>query len=117
MEILSVLWKRRSATVREIHDDLNVQKPTAYTTTLKIMQIMTEKGLIERDETNRAHVYQAKLEREATQRTFARDLLQRVFGGSASQLVLRVLESKPSNAEELAAIRQLIDEAEKRVKK
>ena len=77
---------------------------------------MDAKGLVKRNKTNRAHVYHPVLEREATERTFARDLLQKVFGGSASQLILRVLESKPSDTEELAAIRRIIDEAEKEIK-
>ena len=117
LEILSHLWKHGAATVREIHDEINLRKPTAYTTTLKILQNMDDKGLVERDKTNRAHVYRAKLERETTQRNFAKDLLQKVFGGSAEQLIIRVLESKPSDAEELAAIRRIIDKAEKEIKK
>ncbi|MCA1624104.1 MAG: BlaI/MecI/CopY family transcriptional regulator [Acidobacteria bacterium] len=113
LEILSHLWKHGPATVREIHDEIKLRKPTAYTTTLKILQNMDDKGLVKRDKTNRAHVYRAKLERETTQRNFANDLLQKVFGGSAEELILRVLESKSSDAEELAAIRRIIDEAEK----
>ena len=112
LKILAVLWKHKAATVREIHEEINLKKPTTYTTTLKTLQVMDEKGLVERDKTNRAHVYRAKLEREATERTFAQDLLQRVFGGSAPQLIMRVLEAKPSDAEELAVIRRMIDEAE-----
>lgn len=116
MQILVVLWEKKAATVREIHELLNVGKPTAYTTTLKMLQNMTEKDLVERDDSNRAHVYRAKLGRETTERTFARDLIKRVFGGSASQLIIRVLESEPSDAEELAAIRQMIEKAERKVK-
>ncbi len=116
MEILVILWKREAATVREIHELLNVNKPTTYTTTLKILQIMTEKGLVERDVSNRAHVYRAKLGREITERTFAQDLIRRVFSGSATQLIMRVLESEPSDAEELAAIRRIIEKAERKVK-
>ena len=116
MEILVILWMNDAATVRQIHELLNVHKPTAYTTTLKMLQIMTEKGLVERDVSNRAHVYRAKLGREITERTFAQDLIRRVFSGSASQLIIRVLESEPSDAEELAAIRQIIEKAERRVK-
>ncbi len=81
-----------------------------------MLQNMTEKGLVERDESNRAHVYRANLGREATERTFAQDLIKRVFSGSASQLIMRVLESEPSDAEELAAIRRIIEKAERRVK-
>ncbi len=116
MEILVILWKKDTATVRQIHELLNVHKPTTYTTTLKMLQIMTEKGLVERDESNRAHVYRANLGREITERTFAQDLIRRVFSGSASQLIIRVLESEPSDAEELAAIRRIIEKAERRVK-
>jgi BlaI family transcriptional regulator, penicillinase repressor len=113
IEILAILWKHGVATVREIHEEINRHRQTAYTTTLKMLQIMTEKGLVGRDETNRAHVYRARLEREATERTFARELLQKVFGGSASQLVMRVLESKPSDERELAEIRKIIERAER----
>ena len=116
MEILVILWKHDAATVRQIHELLNVHKPTTYTTTLKMLQNMTEKGLVERDESNRAHVYRAKLGREITERTFAQDLIKRVFSGSASQLIIRVLESEPSDSEELAAIRRMIEKAERRAK-
>ena len=117
MEILAVLWRRGAATVREIHEIISAEKPSAYTTTLKLLQIMTGKGLVEREEAGRAHVYRAKLKRETTQRKFTEDLLNRVFGGSAAQLVMRVLESKPADAEELAEIRQMIDKAERSAKK
>jgi predicted transcriptional regulator len=112
LEILGVLWQRDAATVREVHEVLNAIKPTGYTTVLKTLQIMTEKNLVERDEEARAHVYRARIEREATQRKFAEDLLKRVFGGSASQLVMRVLETKPASDEELNEIRRMIDAAE-----
>jgi len=117
MEVLSVLWQRGASTVREIHVILNAHKPTGYTTVLKVLQVMTEKGLVERDESNRAHVYRAKIEKEATERHFVKDLLEKVFGGSAAQLVMRVLESKASDAEEIAAVRKVIEEAERSVKK
>ncbi len=116
MEILVILWEHDAATVRQVHELLNVNKPTAYTTTLKMLQNMTEKGLVERDESNRAHVYRARLGRETTERTFAQDLIKKVFGGSASQLIMRVLESEPSDAEELAVIRRIIEKAERKVK-
>lgn len=114
LEILSVLWQREAATVREVHETINAQKPAAYTTILKMLQIMTEKGLVERDASDRAHVYRAAVAREATQRRFAEDLLKRVFGGSASQLVMRVLETKPASEDELNEIRQMLDEAERK---
>lgn len=116
LEILAVLWQRGAATVREVHEVLNAQKPTVYTTVLKILQIMTEKGLVKRDESNRAHVYRAAIEQEATQKRFAQDLLNKLFAGSASQLVMRVLEANPASDDELAAIRQMLDEAERKGK-
>lgn len=116
LEILSILWQREAATVREVHEIINDKRPTAYTTILKLMQIMTEKGLVVRDERAKAHVYRPTIEREATERKFAEDLLKRVFGGSASQLVMRVLETKPASDEELSEIRRMLDEAERKEK-
>ena len=112
LEIVSILWQRETATVREVHEIINERRPTAYTTVLKTLQIMTEKDLVERETDQKAHVYRAKIEQAATERTFAEDLLRRVFGGSAAQLVMRVLETKPASDEELAQIRQMLDEAE-----
>lgn len=114
LEILAVLWQRGTATVREVHDVLNAKKTTVYTTVLKMLQIMTEKKLVERDVEQRAHVYRAAIEREATQTRFAGDLLDKLFGGSAAALVMRVLETKPASENELAEIRQLLDDAERR---
>ncbi len=116
LEILSILWQQKAATVRDVHEILNANKPTVYTTVLKTLQIMTEKGLVERDESSKAHVYRAAIEQDTTERRFAEDLLRRVFGGSAKQLVMRVLEMKPASEEELAEIRQLLDEAERSAK-
>lgn len=114
LEVLTVLWERSAATVREVHEVLNEIRPTIYTTVLKILQIMFEKGLVERDESNRAHIYRAVIEQAATERKFTEDLLQRVFGGSAAKLVIRVLETNPASDEELAEIRRMIDEAGKK---
>src|ERR671910_3306550 len=83
LPILRVLWARGAATVREVHDSLSAARPTAYTTTLKLLQIMTEKGLVERDERDRSHVYRARSGEEQTQRQLLHDLLDRVFDGSA----------------------------------
>jgi BlaI family transcriptional regulator, penicillinase repressor len=117
LEILSVLWARAEPmTVKEIHEIINAAKPVAYTTILKLLQIMTEKNLVARDAAAKAHVYRAAVERQATERRFAEDLLKRVFQGSAAQLVMRVLESKPTSAEELEQIRQMLDEAERKEK-
>jgi len=109
LEILQVLWTRGGATVREVHDELG---SGGYTTTLKLMQIMVAKGLVERDATARAHVYRAAIEREATQRGLVDDLLDRAFGGSAAQMVMQALSSHRASAEELAEIRRMIDQAE-----
>jgi BlaI family transcriptional regulator, penicillinase repressor len=112
LAILRVLWNRGPSTVRQVHDVLGRERPTAYTTALKLLQIMTEKGLVRRDETDRTHIYQARLTEEQTQRQLVRDLLERAFGGSASKLVMQVLAAKRASAEELGEIRKLIDSRE-----
>lgn len=112
LEILSILWEKEAATVREVHEIINGRKPTAYTTVLKMLQIMFEKGLVERDDSNRAHIFSAKQPEEQTQKNLVSDLLEKAFRGSALKLVQHVLETKPATAEELAEIRQLINEAE-----
>ena len=113
LEILNVLWRVGPATVRAVHAELERKEPVTYTTILKLMQIMTEKGLVERDERERAHLYRPTLKQEDTQRQIIRDVLDRVFAGSAAQLVMRALSEKRASAEEIAAIRQMLDEAEK----
>ena len=105
LAILRVLWSRGPSTVRQVHEALSRERETGYTTVLKFMQIMTEKGLVERDESERTHVYQARL-------TLVDNLLEKAFGGSASQLVIRALAAKPASADELAQIRRLLDELE-----
>jgi len=112
LAILRVLWQRGESTVRQVHEALSQDRGTGYTTMLKLMQIMTEKGLVERDESERTHVYQARLTKEQTQRQLVGDLLDKAFGGSASQLVMQALAAKPASADELARIRQLLDELE-----
>ena len=110
LAILRVLWERGPSTVRQVHEVLVVRVgPTAYTTALKLMQIMTEKGLVSRDETDRSHVYSTRLTEEQTQRQLVRDLLERAFGGSASKLVMQALNAKRATAEELGEIRRLIE--------
>ena len=113
LEILNVLWQRGAATVREVHDDLSARKPTVYTTVLKTLQIMTEKGLVERDESQRAHLYRARLAQDETQRQLLNDLLARAFDGSASKLVMQALSAKEASAEELTEIRALLDRFER----
>lgn len=112
LAILRVLWRRGPSTVKEVHDELTRRAPAAYTTTLKQLQIMTEKELVTRDESQRAHLYTARLPEEQTQTQLVRDLLDRAFAGSASRLVLRALSSRPASAEELAEIRQLLNQLE-----
>ena len=109
LAILRVLWERGASTVRQVHEVLGRERPTAYTTALKLLQIMTEKGLVRRDETDRTHVYHARLTEEQTQRQLVRDLLDRAFGGSASKLVMQALAARRTSDEELIEIRKLID--------
>lgn len=114
LEILSVLWEKESATVREVYEIINEQKPALYTTVLKLMQIMHEKGLVERDSSNKAHIYRPKQTQNETQKNLVSDLLEKAFRGSALKLVQHVLETKPTSTEELAEIRKMIAEAEKK---
>jgi predicted transcriptional regulator len=109
LAILRILWERGASTVRQVHEVLSRERPSAYTTALKLLQIMTEKGLVRRDETDRTHVYHARLSEEQTQRQLVRDLVDRAFGGSASKLVMQALAGKRTSAEELTEIRKLID--------
>ncbi len=113
LEILNVLWQRGPCTVREVHAAINEAKPTGYTTVLKLMQIMTEKALVVRNENERAHVYEAHLPQEQTQRQLVIDLLNRAFGGSATKLVMQALSAKKASAKELSTIRKMLDEFER----
>jgi len=113
LEILRVLWDRGPSTVRDVQDTLNDIKPTGYTTVLKMLQIMTDKGLVRRDEDQRAHVYEARVPQEQTQQQLVGDLLDRAFNGSASNLVMQALATKKTSAEELTKIRQMLDEFER----
>ncbi len=110
--ILRVLWEGGPRSVRDIQRILNESRPTGYTTVLKLMQIMTEKGLVERDESQRPQIYRARYSQEQTQRQLVRDLLDRAFGGSVKQLVLQALATKRSSPEELEAIEKLLDRFE-----
>ena len=109
LAILRVLWKRGPSTVRQVHEVLSPERPTAYTTALKLLQIMTEKGLVARDERDRTHIYHPRLSEEQTQRQLIGDLLDRAFGGSSSKLVMQALAARKATAEELGEIRQLLD--------
>jgi predicted transcriptional regulator len=110
LAILSVLWTRGPSTVRQVNDALLATRDTGYTTTLKLMQIMAEKGLVARDESDRTHVYTAKGSQGETQRALVSDLVDRAFGGSAAALVLQALQSGDTSPEELAEIERLIDD-------
>jgi predicted transcriptional regulator len=112
LDILTVLWNRGASTVRDVHEALIKRKPTQYTTVLKLMQIMAEKGLVRRNEDQRAHIYEASRPREWTQRQLAGDLLQRAFGGSARGLMMGALSAKKASKGELAELRQLLDQYE-----
>ena len=110
LAILRVLWSRGPSTVRQVHDALTGERATGYTTALKLLQIMSEKGLVARDETDRSHVYSAMLSEGETQRQLLDDLLGRAFGGSATKLVMQALSGDQATPAELAEIRRLIDE-------
>lgn len=112
LEILDILWDLKKATVREVYDVISSRRSTAYTTVLKLMQIMQAKGLVVRDEKGKAHVYRPKSSQQNTQKKLVTSLLDKAFRGSALSLVQHVLETKPTTRAELAEIRRLIDEAE-----
>src|ERR1700748_3138013 len=108
LELLTIRWERGQATVREVFDAVNVTRPVVYTGVLKLLQIMTDKGLVERNESERAHVYRAAVAREETQRRFMREISDRFFAGSAAQLALRALEMETASEEDLNEIRKLL---------
>jgi BlaI family transcriptional regulator, penicillinase repressor len=112
LDILSALWRLGPSTVREVHEAL--RKPSGYTTTLKQMQVMTEKGLLTRNERFRTHVYEARAPKERTRREIAGDLMKRAFEGSAKELLVGALAAKPASAADLAGIRQLLDDLAKK---
>ena len=113
IRILQVLWAKGPTSVRDVHEVLNAERPAAYTTTLKLMQIMLEKGLVTRDESERTHIYSAAVAEKQTQRTATADLLGRLFGGSAAALMQQALSVKPSSREELRRIREMLDAVER----
>ena len=111
LAILRILWERGPSTVRQVHDVLARERHAAYTTALKLLQIMIEKGLVERDERDRTHIYRARLSEEQTQRQLVRDLLDRAFGGSSTKLVMQALAARRATPDELRDIRKAIDVA------
>jgi predicted transcriptional regulator len=112
LAILRILWSRGPSTVRHVNEALNKDRTTGYTTTLKLMQIMTDKGLVVRDQSQRTHVYRANAAQEKTQRQLVGDLMDRAFGGSARKLVMQALAAKKVSPRELAKIKKLLDKLE-----
>lgn len=115
LEILQVLWERGPSTVREVHDALSTKKPIGYTSVLKLMQIMTAKGTLRRNEEQRAHVYEAAQPAEKTKRQLAMDVLQRVFDGSACDLMMHALSGQATK-EEIEEMRRMLSEYERRLR-
>ena len=115
LEILQVLWERGPSTVREVHEALSGKRPMGYTSVLKLMQIMTTKGTLRRNEEQRAHVYEAVEPAEKTKRQLALDVLQRVFEGSASDLMMHALAGRKASKEEIEEMRRLLSEYERKL--
>jgi BlaI family transcriptional regulator, penicillinase repressor len=113
LRILRVLWSRGPSTVRDVHEVLSAERPAGYTTTLKFLQIMLDKGLVTRDESSRTHVYAAAVAEGQAQRSATADLIGRLFGGSAAALMQHALAVQPSSREELRRIREMLDAAER----
>lgn len=113
LAILRVLWERGPSTVREVMEELNRAEATGYTTVLKLLQIMTEKGLVQREEAGRQHVYEPTLSEDQTQRQIVEHVVDRAFGGAAHKLVLQALSARKAAPAELAEIRRLLNEIEK----
>ena len=111
LEILQVLWKNGPSTVRSVHDLLSKDRNVGYTTVLKIMQVMAEKRLVTRDESERSHVYAPAVEEKSVKRRLVSDLLDKAFDGSAAQLVMQALSDKKASAEDLKQIRRLLNES------
>jgi len=110
LEILRILWSKGPRTVREIHDALGKQRDIGYTTVLKTMQVMAEKKLVTRDESERSHVYAPAVEEKSIKRRLVSDLLDRAFDGSAAKLVMQALSDKPASPEDLKMIRKILNE-------
>jgi|SRR5579863_8039862 len=113
LDILRVLWTRGPSTVRDVHGALERERTIGYTTVLKLMQIMTEKGLVDRNERERAHVYRAAIAEEQTQRQLVGHLLERAFGGSATKLMMQALATRNASAQEIRQIREMLKEFER----
>ncbi len=113
LEILQILWEKGQATVREVHEQLSIYKESGYTTTLKLMQIMFEKGIVSRDDSSKTHIYKAAISKDSTQKQMVGKMVTALFGGSTSQLVMQALGTTTPSKEELDAIQQLLDNLKK----
>lgn len=113
LAILKILWAGGGMTVRDVHEQLEPARPTRYTTTLKQLQVMVDKGLVTRDETQRSHIYKPAVRERDTLGRIARDVLARAFDGSAQKLIMHAIEGRAATADELAKIRAMLDEVEK----
>ena len=108
LELLRVLWSKGSATVREIHEEVAHERALGYTSVLKVLQIMTEKGLVQRSESGKAHLYRATVSQQETQSQMLRDLSDRLFSGSATQLAMHALSMQPASAQDLDEVRKIL---------
>jgi predicted transcriptional regulator len=115
LAILRILWERGPSTVKDVHEALSATKPVGYTTVLKLLQIMTVKGTVRRNEQDRAHVYEACQPADRTKHQLANDMLQKVFGGSASELVMHALSGRKASREEIEEIRRMLDAYERKL--
>jgi BlaI family penicillinase repressor len=113
LEILKILWNKESATVREVHGELSKTKESGYTTTLKLMQIMFEKGLVKRDDSNKTHIYEPAISKQRTQKQFLDKMINTLFAGSSTQLVLQALGNQKSSKDELNEIQKYLDNLKK----
>ena len=113
LEILKILWNKETATVRDVHLELSKTKDSGYTTTLKLMQIMFEKGLVKRDDRNKTHIYEPAISKQKTQKQFLDKMINTLFAGSSTQLVLQALGNQKSSKEELEEIQKYLDDLKK----
>ena len=113
LEILKILWDKENATVREVHEELSKNKDSGYTTTLKLLQIMFEKGLVTRDDRNKTHIYQPAVTRQKTQKQFLDKMINTLFAGSSTQLVLQALGNQKASKDELNEIQKYLDNLKK----
>jgi BlaI family transcriptional regulator, penicillinase repressor len=113
LEILKILWNKEKATVREVHEELSLTKDSGYTTTLKLLQIMFEKGLVKRDDSNKTHIYEPAISKQRTQKQFLDKMINTLFAGSSTQLVLHALGNQKASKDELDEIQKYLDNLKK----